>query len=196
MALQTSGAISLNDIQTEFGGSNPISISEYYGAAAGIPSSGTISLDDFYGASASTTITEGSGTWNSSGGKIILSYPHYGYAQQRSEVDTQAPSGTYGSIANGTYNGVTIEAASYWTSTSFYKNFTIIMQGNRARSFFTSVTPQGGNTLRTSNATYSYVSSGFYTRWTWTDTSSEPIVLGAGMDAQWNGSGTSTITFV
>jgi hypothetical protein len=32
MALQTSGAISLNDVQTEFGGSNPISISEYYGA--------------------------------------------------------------------------------------------------------------------------------------------------------------------
>lgn len=30
MTLQTSGAISLNDVQTEFGGSNPISISEYY----------------------------------------------------------------------------------------------------------------------------------------------------------------------
>lgn len=52
MALQTSGAISLNDIQTEFGGSNPISLSEYYGAAAGIPASGTISIGDFYGASA------------------------------------------------------------------------------------------------------------------------------------------------
>ena len=33
MALQTSGAISLADIQTEFGGSTPISISEYYGVA-------------------------------------------------------------------------------------------------------------------------------------------------------------------
>lgn len=31
MALQTSGQISLGDIQTEFGGSNPIAISEYYG---------------------------------------------------------------------------------------------------------------------------------------------------------------------
>ena len=30
MALQTSGAISLSNLQTEFGGSNPISISEYY----------------------------------------------------------------------------------------------------------------------------------------------------------------------
>ena len=52
MALQTSGAISLLDIQNEFGGSNPISLSEYYGAASGIPASGAISIGNFYGASA------------------------------------------------------------------------------------------------------------------------------------------------
>lgn len=52
MVLQSSGAISLYDIQTEFGGSTPISMSEYYGAASGIPSSGTISFSNFYGKSA------------------------------------------------------------------------------------------------------------------------------------------------
>jgi hypothetical protein len=52
MVLQSSGAISLFNIQTEFGGSNPISISEYYGAASGIPSSGTITFNNFYGKSA------------------------------------------------------------------------------------------------------------------------------------------------
>lgn len=57
MPLQSSGAISLLDIQTEFGGSNPIGINEYYGAATGIPGSGTISLADFYGASACDTTT-------------------------------------------------------------------------------------------------------------------------------------------
>jgi hypothetical protein len=51
MALQTSGAISLADIQTEFGGSNPIGLDEYYGVGVGIPASGTLSIDDFYGAS-------------------------------------------------------------------------------------------------------------------------------------------------
>lgn len=51
MALQTSGAISLANVQTEFGGVNPISISEYYGKAAGIPASGAISLSHFYGKS-------------------------------------------------------------------------------------------------------------------------------------------------
>ena len=52
MTLQSSGAISLADIQTEFGGSNPIGINEYYGVAAGVPASGTISLNNFYGKSA------------------------------------------------------------------------------------------------------------------------------------------------
>ena len=52
MALPSSGALSLDDIQTEFGGTNPIAISEYYGAATGVPASGTISISDFYGTSA------------------------------------------------------------------------------------------------------------------------------------------------
>lgn len=74
MALPGSGTLSLSDIQTEFGGSNPISLSEYYGVAAGVPASGTIAIDDFYGTSASTappefifyeaqTATGGSGTY-------------------------------------------------------------------------------------------------------------------------------------
>lgn len=59
MALPASGTISLGDIQTEFGGSNPISLSEYYqgGSIIGagvypntIPTSGVIQLDDFYNA--------------------------------------------------------------------------------------------------------------------------------------------------
>ena len=51
MALQTSGSISLLDVANEFGGSTPHSLSEYYGADSGVPSSGSISLSDFYGAS-------------------------------------------------------------------------------------------------------------------------------------------------
>ena len=63
MTLPSSGQISLNDIQNEFGGSNPIALSEYYsggslvasgttGADGVIPTSGTISTHNFYGASA------------------------------------------------------------------------------------------------------------------------------------------------
>ena len=58
MALQASGQISLNNLQTQFGGTNPISFSEYYLNAtpgyttgvSGIPNIGTqISLSSFYG---------------------------------------------------------------------------------------------------------------------------------------------------
>lgn len=55
MALPASGQLSLQDIATEFGGTTPHAISEYYSAAAGIPASGEITISDFYGASASPT---------------------------------------------------------------------------------------------------------------------------------------------
>lgn len=48
--------LSMLDIQGEFGGSAPISLSEYYSAASGIPVSGTISIRNFYGTSARKTI--------------------------------------------------------------------------------------------------------------------------------------------
>ena len=58
MALQSSGTITIAQIQTEFGGSNPASLNEYYRGGAnvpdtstnsGIPTSGTIDMADFYG---------------------------------------------------------------------------------------------------------------------------------------------------
>jgi hypothetical protein len=58
MALQSTGKISLSEIQTMFGGTNPITMSEYYNNNAsgfttgvtGIPNSGaTISISHFYG---------------------------------------------------------------------------------------------------------------------------------------------------
>jgi|11_taG_2_1085331.scaffolds.fasta_scaffold00061_33 hypothetical protein len=55
-----SGTASLSDIQTEFGGSNPISMSEYYDLQSnpsGIPSSGALSIDDFRGKDNVYTLT-------------------------------------------------------------------------------------------------------------------------------------------
>ena len=67
MPIGSSGALSLSDIQTEFGGSNPISLSEYYaggsnvpsgisGDNGAIPSSGAIDISDFYGSAKSVDI--------------------------------------------------------------------------------------------------------------------------------------------
>ena len=49
MTLQTSGAISLSQVQSEFGGSNPISMSEYYRGGSYVP----------------TTVTGSAGAWSS-----------------------------------------------------------------------------------------------------------------------------------
>lgn len=57
MALQTSGPISVGDLASEFGGGVPHSLSEYYGAASGVPASGAIALSAFYGASSSFALT-------------------------------------------------------------------------------------------------------------------------------------------
>lgn len=50
MALQTTGPISLAEIATEFNDTAPHSMSEFYSATTGIPTSGTIDVSDFYGA--------------------------------------------------------------------------------------------------------------------------------------------------
>ena len=60
MPLPASGSISLTQVQTEFGGANPIGINEYYKGGAyvsasdnapNVPASGTIDMNDFWGAS-------------------------------------------------------------------------------------------------------------------------------------------------
>lgn len=63
MAIQPSGVIALSDIQDEFGGTNPIGLSEYYRGGAyttsnntSVPTSGAISLSDFYGATSAVEV--------------------------------------------------------------------------------------------------------------------------------------------
>jgi hypothetical protein len=50
-------ALGLSHIQTEFGGSNPIAISEYYGVNANVPASGTIAMSKFLGISNAPVVT-------------------------------------------------------------------------------------------------------------------------------------------
>jgi hypothetical protein len=89
MAITSSGEIKYSDIQTEFGGSNPIAISEYYYNASGyitnsaFPASGEYKLSRFYGAANVTEETISSTTtdlvlatlfgtnWAANGPKIL-----------------------------------------------------------------------------------------------------------------------------
>jgi hypothetical protein len=97
MSLPSSGSISLNDIQTEFGGSNPISINEYYaggiyvpsgtsGTQGSLPSSGQISFDKFYGTNLPNVLSvlqtinvaggAGAGSINVPGAKYAIATPN------------------------------------------------------------------------------------------------------------------------
>ncbi|AYP28163.1 hypothetical protein vBLenPICBM1__50 [Lentibacter phage vB_LenP_ICBM1] len=61
------GTASFQDIQDEFGGSHPISMTEYYGVTGGIPASGSISLNAFRGKASYTWMTATGGTVTTDG---------------------------------------------------------------------------------------------------------------------------------
>lgn len=137
MTLQSSGAISLANIQTEFGGSNPISISEYYAGGGyvpsgtgSIPTSGTISFSTFYGTTAqlptgywisevtypsTQSVYDGwrSADFDSSGNVYAVST-----AQAVSSVTTSSPSGAYAKFnSNGIlqwHKSFTKDNTAYW----------------------------------------------------------------------------------
>jgi hypothetical protein len=67
MTIPSSGPVTFTDIQTEFGGTNPIALNEYYaggtyvpagttGTYGAVPSSGQISVQNFYGTTAFTPV--------------------------------------------------------------------------------------------------------------------------------------------
>ena len=93
--------MTFTDIQTEFGGSNPISLSEYYGAASGIPSSGAISMNQFYGKSSGISITMGG---SSSAGELYNSIHQHGFKQSGANKFSGTNSAV-GSLSNIYVNG-------------------------------------------------------------------------------------------
>lgn len=93
MPLQSSGPISFANIQTEFGGTNPIGINEYYlngssgyvsgSGAVGIPTSGQISINQFYGKSKVVTNTVPTPVATN----FVGTYAHPGYYPLGSVID-------------------------------------------------------------------------------------------------------------
>ena len=194
MAIQTSGAITLSDIQTEFGGSNPISLSEYYaggsyvpsgtsGTNGAVPTSGEIAVSDFYGTQSGVTITVTEGSASSG--------YHRGYGFNTTGALTNSSWSTnYGSVSPTAYEGATIKAIVRITvklSNNPPPGFYVVLSGNRAQNFFTSIDVEGYGTLLSSNATRTYLSDtyGARTRWGWTGV----------QPSTWDGTGTRTVTF-
>ncbi len=135
MTLPTSGPITLSDIQGEFGGSNPISLNEYYaggtyvpagttGTYGAVPSSGTISVRNFYGTSNVPALS----VTASDVSAVDSGFAASGTVSSIGESPNTTPSGgtspyTYAWTHLGTSSGVTPTISSstaqnpYWVAT-------------------------------------------------------------------------------
>lgn len=111
MALPASGPLAFTNIQTEFGGTNPIGLNEYYRggpfvpvstSTTTIPSSGTIAANNFYGTAKriNVPLTIGSPTYNYD----VYNNRGPSYVAGISDVTlTVSPGVTVGSTSTGAY---------------------------------------------------------------------------------------------
>jgi len=171
MALPSSGPLSLADIQTEFGGSNPISLSEYYaggtyvpagtsGTYGAVPSSGAISIRNFYGTQRALDSQTVGVAPILSCGKSGCVTQGYGYAQ-----------GSGGSVTDGTFNpsGGTTITGLWWTT------------GNQVIfSLAAPVSNSGWTIMKVGGTSFSRTSAAFasgtgYSQWTWSSITSNPF---------------------
>ena len=172
MALQTSGAISLNQIHVEAGGSSGsiVSINDSdVRSLIGKSSGATSSFSQFYGASSSLdTQTITVGAWAIA--NIYFSTAYYGYRQSPSN----------GAISDGTLN-----VASNRTIAGFswngITNLGLFLSGSASNSGWTTVTING-IALSRSSATFSTVSGN--SRWLWNTQTTNPFGTTVGATKQ------------
>ena len=115
MALPSSGALSFSAIATEFGGSAPHSMSEYYPlvgrGVSGLPSSGTFNFSHFHGKSNQVTVS----VWVTSGYNQSSSSSAWVYQYQ----STPSYRGTYWSTGRNLSGGtMLIGGTSYGSATT------------------------------------------------------------------------------
>lgn len=172
MTLPSSGSLSLSQIQGEWGGSNPISLSEYYRGSlpngrtnyGTIPSSGAIDIGDFYGtnaASASIQISSGNSFYQAAGQYTAEVRHHFRTGVVGITGYASAPTFSLNG-RNTQYVGMNHSTGGYSLQLLDLANPTIIGQGtpslgHPANSGWTSVTLAGNGGSRTlfrTNANY------------------------------------------
>lgn len=117
MALPSSGQLTMSQIQTEFGGSNPINLNEYYRGGSyvtdnntNVPTSGAISLNNFYGAQKQLNYTLAmplsySTLYNTSNAQQSITMPSGIQADDLIIVVQQNRMGTQDGYGSGVVNG-------------------------------------------------------------------------------------------
>ena len=176
MALQSSGAISLSQIQSEWGGSSPISLSVYYRGSlptgrtnyGTIPYSGAIDMADFYGSNSAVA------AWTSTltvGSYALLKTNYYGYSSI---------------FSAGSMSDTTIDTYSNRTITSFDW-----ASSNALLLRITGAPNSGWTTIKVGSTSFNRTAATFDSTngiWSWSSITSNPFGTTVGA--------TRTITFI
>ena len=193
MALQSSGAISLNEIHVEAGGTSgtqaSINDSDIRGLI-GKTSGAQMSFSEWYGASANTVVTVTQGI------KYQTMATLYGF-----EDSTPTGSVSPTSVNGNTLTALTIKTI-YRVSSSAGLFFTIDVSYSSANAIavdeFTSFsfTANGTlTTLATSEALASTLGGGYIRRWTWSSSYGLDSTEISNITTEWDGSGNIDVTF-
>jgi hypothetical protein len=178
VTLPSSGPIALSDIQTEFGGSNPISLSEYYAGGAyvpagttgtygAVPSSGAISIHDFYGTTkgySTFTVTVGYATDGSN--------DFYGFKTLPVSTGSISPTPAYVTIFGGAILSDCAWTLNYISGLTFVA-FTV--SGDQTATAWTSVTIAGTVFTKASSSYITYDSGTNTTTVSWASPSTNPF---------------------
>ena len=186
MPLQTSGAISMQDLQDEFGGSHPITMTEYGGlrtSGSGI----TISLSDYYGGTNSPVVTQGT---------LQQQFSTIRGFNQANSVGSVSPTSWY----NSSMEARTIkEIARVNASSGMFFQFELSYSSANSipANDFTSLQFTANGTLTTltsAEASTTTTQGGFGRRWTWSYANGLDTTEISNISAEFNGSGNVTIT--
>ena len=175
MALQSSGAISIQDLKTEFGDTGSSSLSEFYrggglvpntGTNIGVPTSGEIQLSDFYGAAATgwewtqtyTSMNEGvtrTFQFEDTSGATTSGTFNWSINGTTSDFNAVSGSGTINSSSQGSFsittkNDAITEGTENYTVSVTYSSSTILTQAFSLLD--TSLTPVTINVARSTTS--------------------------------------------
>ena len=190
MALQTSGAISLNQIHTEVGGTSGTQASlndSDIRVIAGVPS-GAVDFADCYGAT-SVVVTQGT--------QSVVQAAYYGFSNNAGSLGSRSPTSVNGSsLSSMSIRGV------YRTNSSAGVFFTVEVDYSSANAIdadeftsFSFIANGTVTTLSTSEASTSLMAGGYIRRWVWSSSYGLDSTELSNINSEWDGSGTVRVGF-